>query len=271
MIEKMKAKFKKVHGYELNIQNPKTFSEKIQWMKLFGKLEKYSKYVDKYEVRDFVKDRIGEQYLVPLIQVNNNVKEINFELLPNSFVMKATHGCGWNIIVNDKSNINEDIEKKKMEQWLKTDYSKKTGENNYKGIIPRIIIEELLQDPSGDLKDYKIFCFHGVPHHIQVSGNRFNGRARSLFDLNWNKLPVQSGNLSFHEPLEKPAHLNKMIKLAEKLASDFPFVRVDFYYTNNQIFFGELTFTPSNGFRRYKPYSFDKMCGDLLDLYKPFL
>ncbi len=266
----IKAKFKKYHGYELNLDNPKTLSEKIQWMKIYGNLQRYSKYVDKYLVRDFVRDRIGEQYLVPLIGVYYNVNDINFESLPERFIMKANHGCGWNIVVKDKSMVNWKIEKEKMQQWLKSDFSK-TGQNNYKGIKPCIIIEELLQDNLNNfIRDYRIFCFHGKPHHIQVSEMRGKGNdLHAFYDLNWNKLEIKYGKKkTFSENIKNPKHLNEMISLAEKLSQDFPFVRVDFYYINNQIFFGELTFTPVNGFRPYKPLSFNKMLGDLLDLDK---
>lgn len=260
--------FKKKHGYKLNLDKPKTFSEKIQWYKFFGNIELLAPFIDKYEVRSFVKKRIGEQYLVPLIGVYNNSDGINFEKLPKSFVIKATHASGWNIIVKDKNSINWNKIKAKIDKWVRKNYYEFTGETNYKNIRGRIIIEELLEDPSGDLKDYKIYCFSGKPVYIQVDSNRFRDHRRNLYDINWKKLNVRYKRDNIEQEIEKPIELEKMLDLAKKLSYDFPFVRVDFYYVNNKIYFGELTFTPENGMSKIEPKEFDLEMGSKLGLKK---
>ncbi|MBD1383138.1 ATP-grasp fold amidoligase family protein [Metabacillus arenae] len=264
-IHSLKKRFKRIHGFELNLTNPRTFTEKMQWIKLNGNLERFSKYVDKYEVRQSIKEKIGEKHLVPLIGIYENVYDIKFESLPKSFVMKATHGCGWNIIVKDKSLIDWNKAREKMNRWVNSNYYDKTKEPNYKSLKGRVIIEELLQDPSGDLKDFRFFCFHGNPKYIQVDGDRFNNHKRDLYNLNWNKLPYKVVYPNFPKTLDKPKRLNAMISIARQLAQGFPFVRVDLYYLNNHIYFGELTFVPSNGFNRY-PIEYDRLLGNLLDL-----
>lgn len=264
-IRSLKRRFKRIHGFELNLSNPQTFTEKMQWIKLYGKLERFSKYVDKYEVRQIIKEKIGEQHLVPLIGIYENVYNIEFESLPKSFVMKATHGCGWNIIVKDKLLLDWNDTREKMNRWVNSNWYNNSNEPNYKPLKGRVIIEELLQDPSGDLKDFKFFCFHGNPKYIQVDGDRFNNQKRDIFDLGWNKLPYEVVYPNFPKTLDKPKHLNDMISIARQLAQGFAFVRVDLYYFNNLIYFGELTFVPSSGFNRY-PIEHDRLLGNLLDL-----
>ncbi|GHH99565.1 ATP-grasp fold amidoligase family protein [Neobacillus kokaensis] len=262
----LNKKFKKIHGYDLNLENPKTFSEKIQWVKYHGKLERFSKYVDKYEVRQYVKEKIGEQYLIPLISVFDNVDQIDWNMLPESFAMKANHASGWNIIVEDKTMVNQESAKNKMRKWLQSSYYKLFSEANYRNIKPRVVIEELIKDPSGDLKDYKFFCFHGEPKFIQVDGDRFTEHKRDLFDLDWNKLPLKLKFTNFKQSPLKPAALNEMIQLARQLSEGLPFVRVDLYYTNDRIYFGELTFTPGNGLERFSPRYYDELFGNCLDI-----
>ncbi|MEW9669203.1 ATP-grasp fold amidoligase family protein [Ammoniphilus sp. 3BR4] len=263
----IKLHFKKCHGYELNLDNPQTFSEKIQWIKLYGKLDRFAKYVDKYKVREFVKERIGEQYLIPLIGVYDNVNKIDISSLPKSFVIKATHGCGWNIIVKDKSKLDWNLARKQITSWINTNYYHLFGERQYNPLKGRIIIEELLQDPSGDLKDFKLFTFHGNPMYIQVDGNRFSGHKRDVYDSNWKRLPYKIIYKKFSEPIQRPKRLDEMIEIASKLAHDFAFARIDLYYPNDRIYFGEITFTPSNGFKRY-PIEYENLLGKFIDLKK---
>lgn len=266
-VDYLKASFRRIHGYELKLENPQTLLEKIQWIKLYGNLERFSKYVDKYEVRQYVKEQIGSQYLVPLIGVYQKVEEIDVKSLPNAFVMKATHGSNWNVVVKDKSKLDWPAACAKARKWLSKNYYKGSGERNYKPLKGRIIIESFLKDPSGDLMDYKFFCFHGKPAYIQVHGDRFRDHKSDLYDLEWKKLPCTFQYKHFAKPVEKPKRLTEMIKIAGKLAHRFPLVRVDLYYTNDHIYFGELTFTPGNG---SKPLTFeyDLKMGKLLDLTK---
>lgn len=262
----LKVNFKRKLGYDLNLASPQTFSEKIQWIKVYGKPERFSRYVDKYNVRQYVKERIGDQYLIPLIGVYNKVNQINWSQLPDSFVMKTTHGATWNIVVKDKAKVNWGNAKMRLRKWLGLRYYLITGESNYRNIKPRIVIEEFINDPTGDLKDYKFFCFQGEPAFIQVDGTRFTNHQRDLFDLDWNKIPVRLKYKNFIESPPKPARLAEMIQVARQLSEGLPFVRVDLYYTNDRIYFGELTFTPGNGFERFTPRSYDDLFGQYLDI-----
>ncbi|GHH99566.1 ATP-grasp fold amidoligase family protein [Neobacillus kokaensis] len=267
-IRMLKAKFKRKHGYSLDLENPRTLSEKIQWIKLNGNIKRFSKYVDKFRVRNYVKEKIGEQYLIPLFGVYDNVNQIEWGKLPNSFAMKTTHGATWNLIVKDKTRINRVSAKRKLRRWLRLRYYTITGESNYRNIKPRIVIEKFIKDPTGDLKDYKFFCFHGEPKFIQVDGGRFSNHKRDFYDLDWNNIPVRLKYKHFQEPVTKPSRLNEMLTIARKLSADFAFVRVDLYYTNEQIYFGEITFTPANGFKPFRPRYYDELFGQFLDISK---
>ncbi|MFJ5747618.1 ATP-grasp fold amidoligase family protein [Peribacillus frigoritolerans] len=261
-----KLKFNKLQGYKLNLSSPKTLSEKIQWIKIYGNLEILSNYVDKYEVRDYVRKKIGDGYLIPLIGVYENSDKINFSTLPQSFVVKATHASGWNLIVKDKNLVNWKEEKNKIDKWVDSSFYKITRERNYKHIQGRVVVEELIEDQSGDLKDYKFFCFDGQPKFIQVDGDRYENHKRDIYDTDWNKLKVtyQHGNLNKAVP--KPEALDKLLEIARQLSSDFKFVRVDLYYTDDKIYFGELTFTPGQGFERFSQKQADIDFGKYLNL-----
>lgn len=266
-IDHLKAKFKEKHGYELNLENPQTFNEKIQWIKKYGNLERYSKYVDKHEVRQYVKKRIGSQYLVPVIGVYKKVEDIDVKSLPNAFVMKATHGSSWNVIVKDKWQLDWPAARAKANGWIKRNYFTYSGERCYKPLKGRVIIEKFLQDRTGDLKDYKFFCFHGKPEYIKVIGDRYGDYKCDQYDLEWKRLPQMYKRNPFPKPVKKPNHFKEMKEIVHKLAHGFPFVRVDLYYSNNRIYFGELTFAPKGG---YEPLTFkyDLKLGKLLDLKK---
>ena len=257
------------HGYKLDLKNPRTFLEKLQWQKYFGKIEEYSKYIDKYEVREYVESVIGDKYLVPLVGVYHTVEEIPFNKLPGSFVIKATHGSGWNIIIKDKSNINWQHCQSKLNKWLHTNYYKKTGEINYKDIKPRIIIEEYLNEPSGNILDYKLWCFNGKFQFIGIHGDRHIKAKAVLLDDDWNPLPIYYPDIPEWDEIPlRPNKLSEMIEVAEKLSAIFPFVRVDLYYVIDKIYFSELTFTPGDGFNISLPKDLDLKYGRLIPLEK---
>ncbi len=259
------------HGYKLNLKNPRTFLEKLQWQKYYGKIEEYSKYIDKYEVRTHVDHVIGNKYLVPLIGVYDTVNEIPFNKLPVSFVIKATHGSDWNIIIKDKNNTNWRYCCKKINKWLKTSYYKKTGEINYKNIKPRIIIEEYINEPSGNLLDYKLWCFNGKFRFIGIHGDRHIKAKATLLDADWNLLPIYYPEIPKWGQIPlRPKKLPEMIDIAEKLSAIFAFVRVDLYCVDDKIIFGELTFTPGNGFNIRFPKELDLKYGTLMPLEKYF-
>ena len=259
-------RFLKTHGYPLNYSNPETLNEKIQWIKLYGKPERFAKYVDKFEVRSYVKFKIGEEHLIPLIGVYKSSEEVDFDKLPESFIIKATHASGWNFIVKQKSKVDLQRVREKIDYWSQSSFYKVGFERNYKPLKGRVVIEKLINDPSGDLMDYKFFCFHGEPTFIQVDGERFENHKRNIYNLDWVKYESEYAFPNFSHPIEKPKMLNQMIDLARSLSEDFAFVRVDLYCTEGKIFFGELTFTPDNGFGKFSDIKLDKSFGKKLDL-----
>lgn len=261
-----KILFKELQGYKLDLDSPKTFNEKIQWMKFNGNLELCGKYVDKNEVREFVKEKVGQKYLIDQLGCYSEVESIVFENLPEQFVIKATHASGWNILVKDRLKIDVDNIKSKISDWLNSSFYKLTGESNYRDIKPKIVIEDYIKDSSGDLKDYKFFCFDGKAEFIQLDSNRFKSHTRDLYDLEWNKLPVKLAYPNLERLAPKPEGLTQMIEVAEKLASDFNFVRVDLYNADGIIYFGELTFTPGNGMEKFDPIDYDYKFGEKFEL-----
>jgi hypothetical protein len=256
----------KIHRI-LHLRNPQTYSEKIPWLKLYGQLERYSRYADKYEVRRYVADTIGPGHLVPIIGVWDNFDAIPFDRLPDQFVLKATHGCGYNFICRDKSSLDRARLMQTANDWLSENFYVTHREPQYRHIRPRLIAEAYLQDESGALRDYKFPCFGSVPSLVQVLGDRARGTTETFYDRQWNLLPVQEeGFPNAACSIERPALLGEMFGVAARLAAGFPFVRVDLYCVDGRIYFGELTFTPCNGFIAYKPGSFDRELGRMLDL-----
>jgi len=257
-------------GYKkiLDLKNPKTYGEKIQWLKIHGGLEELSPYVDKYEVRSFIEKSIGSEYLNKLYGVYDDVESINFDKLPNKFVLKSTNGSGAVLICKDKKSFNIQKAKKIMKKWLKDNYYKEKKEPQYKNIRNRIIIEKYMEDDSGSLTDYKFYCFNGKVYCYGIFYDRFENKRIDFYDKSGNKLKsVKTGNVPNSNKIEKyDQKLKKMIDLAEKLSSSFTMVRVDFYYYNNKIIFGELTFTDGAGSDPWTPKKFDYEIGSKIDL-----
>ncbi|GFZ79957.1 glycosyl transferase [Compostibacillus humi] len=254
-----------------NLQNPSTFNEKLQWLKLNWYSPNAVKCADKYEVRNYVKEKIGDQYLNELYGVYNSVDEINIDQLPKAFVLKATHGSGSILICKDKNKEDWNKNFKMMRKWLKRNIYWYTREWVYKDIQPRIICEKYLEEiDTKELTDYKLYCFNGKPTYCQVIKGRNSKKTIDFFDTNWNHMGFNGLQRAPHYPQEipKPEKYEKMLKLAKKLSEDFPFVRVDLYYVNQKIYFGELTFFPMSGFGAFNPIEWDKKMGDLLELPK---
>lgn len=250
----------------LSLRNPKTFSEKIQWLKVYGNLEQYYKYVDKYDVRAFVARELGENYLIPLIGVWSSFDEIPFHALPNQFVLKGTHGSGYNFVCKDKSSIDMSQLRSLVTGWLQENFYITTRETQYKDSEPKIVCEQYLEDESGALRDYKIFCFGGKPYLIEVISDRFGGRRIDFCSTDWKRLNIERDHPMSESLPPKPEGLDEMLTAATKLAAHFPFVRADFYSVNGKIYFGELTFTPGSGLGEFKPSSVDNQLGDMLNL-----
>ena len=254
------------HGKGGSIDNPKTLSEKIQWLKLYDRNSEYSLLADKYAVRDYVSRKIGDQYLNKLYAVYDKPAQINLERLPSSFILKATHSSGDNLIALDKSLLDEKKVRATAKQWQAKNFYPAGREWVYKNIPPRIICEQLLRDDQGKLPmDYKVFCFNGEPRFIQVDVDRFENHTRAIFDTKWQKQEFELLYEMATKEIQRPQNLSEMIKIARELAGDIPFVRIDFYALP-QLVFGEMTLYPGNGFEPFRPSEWDEKLGELLEL-----
>ena len=257
-------------GSELNLDNPSSFNEKIQWLKLYDFKSEYTQMVDKYEVRKYVAERIGEEYLIPLIGGPwGNFEEINFELLPNKFVLKCTHDSGGVVICTDKSKFDKSSAREKINNSLNRNYYWGGREKVYKDIKPRIIAENyLVGDEATELNDYKIMVFNGKAKCSFVCSERFSGDKLKVtfFDLNWNKLPFERRYPQSLVSIKRPKNYELMIELAEILADGILFNRVDFYELNGRVYFGEMTFYPGGGLECFNPKEWDTIMGGWLEL-----
>lgn len=265
----LSAMYRAAFGKKLNWDAPKTYNEKLQWLKLYDRNPKYTVLVDKYLVREYVADTIGEKYLIPLLGVWQNPNDISFEALPEKFVLKCNHNSGLGMcICKDKSNLDVDKVKQKIEEGLRQNYYLTGREWCYKNVEPRIIAEEFIEDNSGDLKDYKFMCFGGKVKCSFVCTERFSekGLRVTFFDRNWNRMPFERHYPADENPIIRPEKYEEMIELAEKLAQDYPFVRVDLYEVNGKIYFGELTFYPGSGLEEFTPEEWDEIIGSWITL-----
>ncbi|WP_136666550.1 ATP-grasp fold amidoligase family protein [Flavobacterium sp. H122] len=251
-----------------DLSSPKEFMEKILWLKLHHYTENYGRFVDKFEVRSYVEDKIGKQYLNDILGVYDSVSEINFDKLPNQYVLKGTHGSGYNIIVKDKNQLNISKTKKKLNKFLSQNYYDKFRESIYKNVKPRIIAEKYISEIDNDsLIDYKFHCFHGQPKYVFVQKNKSENITKSFYDLNWNKvLPEKYIPAFSNSDFKKPENFDEMIRIAEKLSEGFIFLRVDLYSIGDRIIFGELTFFSNGGLVRSSIERFNQEFGDLIKL-----
>lgn len=255
----------------LNLENPQTYNEKIQWMKLYDSTPIKTRLADKYLVRDWVAERIGEQYLIPLLGVWDSFDEIDFETLPEQFVLKCNHGCGYNLIVKNKSALNMDEARRKVNAWLAEDFSfKGVFEMHYSPISRKIIAEQYIEnkDSDGDLYDYKCWCFDGKVKYIQfLSDRNISGLKMAFYDTSWKKQDFVYSHPLDPKDMPRPDNLEEMITLAEALAEGFNHVRVDFYRMDDgRIYFGEMTFTTASGFCNWQPAEMDYTMGQLIQL-----
>tara|TARA_R110000850_G_scaffold277086_1_gene422478 strand:+ start:226969 stop:227868 length:900 start_codon:yes stop_codon:yes gene_type:complete len=256
-------------GDRLDLKNPVTFNEKIQWLKVYYHKPILTQLVDKYKVREYVKEKIGEEYLNDLLAVYDSTSEVDFDALPNSFVIKANHAFHYNLIVKDKSKLNLWKTKMRFRKWLqKNQYYRGGKEWAYKNVPPKLIAEKFLKEEGKDvLSDYKFFCFNGVPKFIQVDTERGTNDYRCYYDLEWKKLPFTTEKNTFFEgEIVQPKNLDDMITVSRKLAADFPFVRVDLYNISGKILFGEMTFYPSDARKKYIPAEYNEILGSYIQL-----
>lgn len=266
----LKIYYKFKTGEKLNLNSPKTFNEKLQWIKLYDHNPDYNIMVDKYAVREYVAKTIGEEYLILLIGTYDSVDEIDWSKLPNKFVLKCTHGSGSNIICTDKDKLDIEYSKVKLNKWMKKNWYWFGKEWPYKNVKPRIIAEKYMADETGiELKDYKVLCFNGEPKLIEVHRGRFANRTQDIYDIGWNKTEISQSNIGIPKSkrsMEKPVFLDEMLFLSCKLSQKIPHVRVDWYYADNQLFFGELTFFDGSGFDRFDNPKDDLMLGSWINL-----
>lgn len=266
----LKLLWYKTFGYKLNLKNPETYNEKLQWLKLYDRDPKYTKMVDKYTVRKYIAKKIGEEYLIPLIGVWDKVEEIDFNSLPCQFVLKTTHDSGGVIVCKDKDKLDINKARRFLKDHLKTNYYILNREWPYKNIKPQIICEKYMEDESGyELKDYKFFCFNGEPKFMYIATDRNTPNEETKFDFfddEFNHLPFENGHPNSKKSLKKPECFDKMIDLAKKLSKNIPHVRVDFYEINKKIYFGELTFYHWSGMVPFKPKEWDYKLGQYIDL-----
>ncbi len=257
-------------GRWLNLKHPQTFSEKLQWLKLYNRRPVFTIMVDKYAVKDYVAKIIGEKYIIPTLGVWDRTDDIEWDKLPNQFVLKCTHDSGGLVICKDKSKLNKEVAIKKLKSSLKQDYFKMWREWPYKNVPRRIIAEKYIEPKPdvNDLPDYKFFCFNGEPRYCQVITGRNTEMCIDFFDKDWN-------HQLFHEPKiypfanpepMKPAKYDKMWNLAQQLAHGLTFSRIDFYNVGNDVYFGEITFFPTSGMGGFDPDEYDILFGKMIDL-----
>lgn len=262
----LKIHTKITFGYWPNLNEPKLFNEKIHWLKLHNRNPEYIKYVDKYEVKRIVSEKIGSQYIVPTLGIWNTFDEIDFSSLPNQFVLKCTHDSGSVVIVKNKNNFDKKSARKKIKKAMSHNYFWLGREWAYKNVKPRIIAEKFISDfESEDLKDYKFFCFDGKVKLIQVDYDRFIEHKRNLYTPEWECIDAFIEYPSHPEiKIPKPDKLNQMISIAEKLSENIAFVRIDLYNPHDKIYFGEMTFYHEAGFGLIRPKEFELKLGEYI-------
>jgi hypothetical protein len=266
--EFIQYKYKEHFNKEVNLKNPKSFTEKIQWLKLNDRKELYTQCADKYLVRNYVGSKIGSEYLIPLVFTTENYKEINQNNLPDyPVIIKTNHDSGGTFIIKDKKNVDFQIIQDELKNRLDKNFYNLNREWEYKNIKPRIIVEKLLQDndENAQLNDYKIYCFHGKPKFIQTIFDRGVKTKEDWYDIDWNLLDAYYFSPN-KKHVNKPKLFEELIKISEKLSQDIPYVRVDLYISKNKIYFGEMTFRPYGGFMKFIPTSFDIDLGKYLIL-----
>lgn len=267
----LKWMFRLAMGRPLSLQNPVTFNEKLQWLKLHDRRDEYTVWVDKYRVRDYIAREIGEAYLVPLLGVWDDPDDIDFAALPDRFVLKCNHNSGRGMcICKDKATLDIAAVKENLRRGLRQDYSRGGREWPYKNVPRRIIAEAYLEDATGELRDYKLMCFGGEVKATFVCSERFSpqGMHLTVMDRDWQVMPVKRKHPAVADGVPCPATYEKMVAFAERLAKDCPFMRVDFYEVNGKLYFGEITFFPGSGLEKFYPDEWDARFGAWIPLPK---
>ena len=264
----LKVMWKQWMGYELDLEHPKTFNEKLQWLKLYDRKPEYTMMVDKFRVKQWVADKIGEQYVIPTLAVYGSVDEIDLDELPDQFVLKCNHDSGSVVVCKDKSAFDLDAAKKKLSAGLKQNFYWHSREWPYKRVKRCIVAEQYLQSGEDDLIDYKLMVFSGEVKcsFTCTKRNKGEGLKVTFFDSNWKKMPFERRYPSDTDDICKPVSYGEMVRVAEKLCESIPFSRVDFYEIEGKPYFGEMTFFPGAGFEEFEPREWDAVLGDWIKL-----
>lgn len=266
----LKIMFRLKMGYKLNLKNPQTFNEKLQWLKLYNRKPEYTRMVDKSEAKTVAENILGKGYVIPTLGVWNKFEEIDFNSLPDSFVLKTTNGGGGGgvIICRDKSKLNLASAAERLKSSLKANIYRHLKEWPYKNVKPRIIAEKFMVDESGELRDYKFYCFNGEPKVFLVASERFSGHRTyfDYFDMEGNHLPFTQGGMNNPVTPELPSTFEEMKQVATKLSHGLPHVRIDLYSVDEKVYFGEFTFFDSSGFEKFTPREWDNVFGNWLKL-----
>lgn len=266
----LKLLYRVIMGRKLNLKNPKEYNEKLQWLKLNDRKPEYAIMVDKYEVRGYIAELLGEQYLIPCLGIYDSVEDIDIDALPDKFVLKCTHDSGSVEICKDKSCYDMEGAKHRLSQAMKRNYYATYREWPYKYVKPRIIAEGYLEGDEGDLKDYKVMCFNGEAKIIEVHENRFvEGKVhtQTFYDREWEIVPLtQVETVTVDKPSERPRQLEEILRLSELIAKDMYHARIDWYIEGDKIYFGEITFYDGSGFESFSTPEMERMLGDMIKL-----
>lgn len=263
----LEAQFLSVNSYRPSFRRPRSFNEKIQWLKLNYQDPLMTRCADKYDVRDYVSDTVGDAYLIPLLGVWDDPADIQFEDLPDQFALKVTNGSGANIICKDKGKLDVLQARTQLASWMRPEASHYhySFEWAYKNIDPRVIAEQFLPE-ADDLVDFKVWCFQGSPKFVMVCTERSTGLKVDFFTTEWEHLPFARYYPNSERHIPRPKNLEEMLRVAQQLAEPFPFVRVDLYESSGAVAFGELTFYPGNGMEPFEPVAWDFRVGSMLRL-----
>ena len=266
----LKVLYRVIMGRKLNLKNPKEYNEKLQWLKLNDRKPEYSTMVDKYEVRGYIGDLLGDKYLIPCLGIYDSVDDIDIDALPDKFVLKCTHDSGSVEICKDKSSFDIEGARHRLSQAMKRNYYATYREWPYKYVKPRIIAEGYLEGDGGDLKDYKVMCFNGEAKIIEVHENRFvEGKVhtQTFYDREWNIVPLtQIETVTVDRPGERPRQLDEILRLSELIAKNMYHARIEWYIEGDKIYFGEITFFDGSGFESFSTPEMERMLGDMINL-----
>lgn len=262
----LKLVYRSEMGKRLNLDAPVTFNEKLQWLKLYDRKPEYSRYIDKYAVRSYISETLGKQYLIPLLGVYDSAEKIDWDSLPNKFVLKCTHGSSANIICTNKDTLDIKASKIKLNGWMKKSWYWFGREWPYKNVTPKIVCETFISETDNTPDDYKVLCFNGKAKLIEVHIDRYGHHTQDFYDLEWNKMTISQGGTTSDFVYEVPRQFEKMIQLSEQLAANMRHVRIDWFMVQDKLYFGEITLYDASGFDNFDNEDDDYLLGSWINL-----